>query len=85
MFHRHRVEVEYADLYQTEGLGTTIWSPLASGILTGKYSQGIPDAARANLPEYEWLKDNILSAEGSQKIAKTKKLEQKSIKSAWNY
>ena len=56
MFHRYRVEVEYGRLYETIGLGSTIWSPLASGILTGKYNGGIPDDSRPNLPGYEWLR-----------------------------
>ena len=56
MFHRERFEVEYGRLYDTIGLGTTIWSPLASGILTGKYNDGIPDDSRMNLPGYEWLR-----------------------------
>ena len=55
LFHRHRVEVEYAPLYETRGLGTTIWSPLASGLLTGKYDHGIPADSRAALPGYSWL------------------------------
>lgn len=46
MFRRHKVEVEFAPLYERYGLGTTIWSPLDSGILTGKYNQGIPDNSR---------------------------------------
>ncbi|KAA3662833.1 MAG: voltage-dependent potassium channel subunit beta [Chloroflexi bacterium] len=56
MFHRDRFEVEYGRLYDTIGLGTTIWSPLASGILTGKYNDGVPDDSRMNLPGYEWLR-----------------------------
>ena len=50
MFHRYRFEVEYGRLYDTIGLGTTIWSPLASGLLTGKYNNGIPEDSRGNLP-----------------------------------
>ncbi|OQY46572.1 MAG: hypothetical protein B6242_07330 [Anaerolineaceae bacterium 4572_78] len=50
------VEVEYARLYSEIGLGTTIWSPLASGILTGKYNDGIPEDSRLNLPDYQWLR-----------------------------
>jgi voltage-dependent potassium channel beta subunit len=56
MFHRERFEVEYARLYKVIGLGTTIWSPLASGLLTGKYNEGAPKDTRVNLPGYEWLK-----------------------------
>jgi len=56
LFTRRRVEQEYARLYEGIGLGLTTWSPLASGILTGKYSAGIPDDSRMALPGYEWLK-----------------------------
>jgi len=59
MFHRDRVEKEYARLYGDIGLGLTIWSPLASGLLTGKYNNGIPADSRANLPGYEWLKSAL--------------------------
>ncbi|MBX7144799.1 MAG: aldo/keto reductase [Oligoflexia bacterium] len=58
MLVRSRVEVEYAPLYKKYGLGTTIWSPLASGVLTGKYNKGIPDGSR--LAQQEWLKDRFL-------------------------
>jgi aryl-alcohol dehydrogenase-like predicted oxidoreductase len=59
MLHREQVEKEYARLYADLGLGTTIWSPLASGLLTGKYKDGIPAESRANLKGYEWLKPHI--------------------------
>lgn len=72
LLHRDRLEKEYAHLYRDLGLGTTIWSPLASGLLTGKYSNGIPADSRASLPGYEWLKDTI---NNSQRIEKVKKLE----------
>jgi voltage-dependent potassium channel beta subunit len=74
MFHRERVEVEYARLYDEIGLGTTIWSPLASGILTGKYNDGIPDGTRLSLENYQWLRPQIESAEGQAKLAKVKAL-----------
>lgn len=63
MFHRERVEREYAPLYDTPGLGTTIWSPLASGLLTGKYNDGIPDGSRLATEGYEWLQDQVLREE----------------------
>lgn len=66
---RDRVEKEYAPLYAELGLGTTVWSPLASGLLSGKYQQGIPEDSRANLPGYEWLKANI-TPERLQRVAK---------------
>ena len=74
MFHRHRVEAEYAALYDEIGLGTTIWSPLASGILTGKYNDGIPDGSRLSLPNYQWLRPELESDSGRQKVAKVKQL-----------
>ena len=74
MFHRHRVEVEYAPLYREIGLGTTIWSPLDRGILTGKYSQGIPAGSRATLPGYEWLRQEFESEEGQRRIEKASQL-----------
>jgi voltage-dependent potassium channel beta subunit len=63
---RDRVEKEYKRLYEDIGLGTTIWSPLSSGLLTGKYLNGIPEGSRATLPGYEWLK-GMLTDEGRNK------------------
>ena len=74
MFRRQRVETEFVPLYRDYGLGTTIWSPLASGLLTGKYNDGIPEDARANLEGYEWLHDHFSSEEGQRKIAKVRQL-----------
>ncbi|MFW5882939.1 MAG: potassium channel beta subunit family protein [Verrucomicrobiota bacterium] len=65
MFHRERVEEEYANLYAGSGLGTTIWSPLASGLLTGKYNKEIPKDSRGNLEGYEWLR-NRFEGEGAR-------------------
>ena len=59
LFERRKVEREYARLYEDIGLGLTTWSPLASGLLTGKYLDGVPDDSRATLPGYEWLKDGL--------------------------
>jgi voltage-dependent potassium channel beta subunit len=73
-FERHKVEGDFLPLYDLVGLGTTIWSPLASGALTGKYNNGIPDGSRFNLPGYEWLKKEWQSAEGIAKLAKIEKL-----------
>ena len=61
MVHRDRVEKEYARLYKEIGLGATIWSPLASGLLTGKYNDGIPTDSRAALKGYEWLQENVIT------------------------
>ncbi len=59
LLHRERVEQEYARLYADIGLGTTIWSPLASGLLTGKYNDGIPPGTRGTLKGYEWLAERL--------------------------
>ncbi|MBF2052076.1 MAG: aldo/keto reductase [Candidatus Sericytochromatia bacterium] len=74
LFHRERVEAEYAPLYTEYGLGTTIWSPLASGLLTGKYNQGIPADSRMHLPGYEWLRKRLESPEGQMKLEKVRQL-----------
>ena len=59
LFARRRVEREYRRLYEDIGLGTTIWSPLASGLLTGKYADGVPEDSRGALKGYEWLRDRL--------------------------
>ncbi|AXI99823.1 voltage-dependent potassium channel beta subunit [Cyclonatronum proteinivorum] len=75
MFHRERVEQEYARLYRDIGLGTTIWSPLASGLLTGKYNDGIPEGSRLHLEKYSWLRKALLETEeGRAKLEKVKQL-----------
>ena len=76
MFHRERMEVEYGRLYDAIGLGTTIWSPLASGLLTGKYNQGIPADSRLNLEGYGWLRKMVESEEGQRRIAKVRELSE---------
>lgn len=62
LFHRRRVEQEYARLYEDIGLGLTTWSPLASGLLTGKYRQGIPAGSRGAMPHLSFLRDGLLDA-----------------------
>ncbi|HBX69748.1 MAG TPA: aldo/keto reductase [Chloroflexi bacterium] len=74
MFHRERVEAEYAHLYDEIGLGTTIWSPLSSGLLTGKYNQGMPEGTRATLAGYEWLRSRFEDEEAVQRIAQVGEL-----------
>ncbi len=74
MFHRQKVEVEFAPLYERIGLGTTTWSPLASGLLTGKYNDGIPEGSRLSLEGYEFLKQLIEGNDGKSRIEKVKKL-----------
>ena len=74
MFHREKLEKEYLGLFSSEGLGTTIWSPLASGILTGKYNEGIPKGSRMTLPGYKFLRDGLESKKGAENIKKVIKL-----------
>ena len=62
LFHRKKVEQEYARLYDEIGLGTTIWSPLASGLLTGKYAGGIPADSRGGLKNMAWMREQLLDA-----------------------
>ena len=71
LLHRDRVEREYARLYRDIGLGTTVWSPLASGLLTGKYNDGVPAGTRATLKGYEWLAERLVDP---AKIAKVRQL-----------
>ncbi|NID05469.1 aldo/keto reductase [Luteibacter jiangsuensis] len=66
LLHRDRVEREYAPLYQRYGMGTTIWSPLASGLLTGKYNDGVPDDSRLGHPDYAWLREALLENDGAR-------------------
>lgn len=70
MLVRDKVEVEFSQIYKTVGLGTTIWSPLASGILTGKYNNGVPADARLNLEELSWLAEKNLQEEYFAKVRK---------------
>jgi len=65
---RHRVEREYSRLYEDIGLGTTIWSPLASGLLTGKYLDGIPDDSRANVAGFKNMRDQVTDATHNDRI-----------------
>ena len=74
MLHRQRMEIEYAPLYAHYGMGTTIWSPLASGILTGKYNTGVPQGSRLALPGYEWLRTKLDSAAGQQNLQRVRAL-----------
>ena len=68
MFHRAKVEVEYSQIYKTVGLGTTIWSPLASGTLTNKYLDQFPAGTRLNMEELNWLKEQVLTEERLEKV-----------------
>jgi voltage-dependent potassium channel beta subunit len=71
LFEREKLEKDYLQVLKNVGLGTTIWSPLASGLLTGKYNNGIPGDSRLGLEGFDWLKDRWIAEE---KISKVKKL-----------
>jgi voltage-dependent potassium channel beta subunit len=74
MVHRDRFEREYAPLFERIGLGTTVWSPLASGLLTGKYGSGIPQESRSTLAGYEWLRSRFEGDEAARNISKVERL-----------
>ena len=63
---RHRFEVEYNPIFEKYNMGTTTWSPLASGALTGKYLEGVPDGSRASLKGYEWLRKHMIDSDRGQ-------------------
>ena len=72
---REKFEVEYAPLFEKYRMGTTIWSPLASGALTGKYLDGVPEGSRASLKGYEWLRDGMVDSDrGQERMARVAKL-----------
>lgn len=68
LFRRGRVEVEYAPLYRDIGLGLTTWSPLASGLLTGKYVDGVPPGSRGSVPGFGWLKERLVDKELNARV-----------------
>ena len=74
LFERNKVEKEYLPVYDFVGLGTTIWSPLASGLLTGKYNNGIPENSRLALPEMSWLKDKVMADDRIKSIKNLDKI-----------
>ena len=69
LLERHRFGPEYEPVYRDHGYGSTTWSPLASGLLTGKYNNGIPKGSRGALPTYEWLQESLTDAEKLAKVA----------------
>jgi voltage-dependent potassium channel beta subunit len=71
---RRRVEREYARLYEDIGIGLTIWSPLASGVLTGKYLDGVPEGSRGSLPGYEWLRATLTDPRSTEKVKALKEI-----------
>lgn len=74
MFYREKIEKEFLHLYKEIGLGITIFSPLASGFLTGKYNDGIPNDSRLALKGYEWLKEKLESEEGIRQLEQVRQL-----------
>lgn len=74
MFERQKMEHDYHTIFTNVGLGTTIWSPLASGLLTGKYNNGVPEGSRFAIEKYGWLRDNILQPEKIEKVKQLVKI-----------
>jgi voltage-dependent potassium channel beta subunit len=74
LFSRRRVEREYKRLFEDLGIGTTIWSPLASGLLTGKYIEGVPKDSRAALDGYEWLREGVTNKDANEQVKQLKKI-----------
>lgn len=72
MFNRHKMENEFLQIFKTVGLGTTIWSPLASGLLTGKYNNGIPEGSRLSIPALDWLAEKNIVEEKISKVGQLK-------------
>jgi voltage-dependent potassium channel beta subunit len=70
LFNRQKLEADYLTIFKNIGMGTTIWSPLASGLLTGKYNNGIPEGSRLALEGYGWLKDRALAQDKLQRVEK---------------
>jgi voltage-dependent potassium channel beta subunit len=75
-FNRHKMENEYLEVFKNVGLGTTIFSPLASGLLSGKYISGVPEGSRLAIPGFEWLKERALMEEKLQKVKAFQELSQ---------
>ncbi|MEO0066003.1 MAG: hypothetical protein RI983_1329 [Bacteroidota bacterium] len=73
LFEREKLEKDYLEVFKNVGLGTTIWSPLASGLLTGKYNNGIPEGSRLAIEGFDWLKERLIMEE---KIEKVKQLHE---------
>ncbi len=74
LFNRKKIECDYLQIFKNIGLGTTIWSPLASGLLTGKYNNGIPKGSRLGMEGFEWLKDKVLQQEKINKVITLQKI-----------
>lgn len=89
MFERNKMENDYVEIFKNIGMGTTIWSPLAAGLLTGKYNDGIPEGSRFELEGYEWLRDQWLMQDKVKRVqqlavlAKALKVSTASLSIAW--
>jgi voltage-dependent potassium channel beta subunit len=77
LFERSKVEVEYAEIYKNTGLGTTIWSPLGCGLLTGKYNDGVPKGSRFAMEGFDWLRDRWMLEDRIKKVKKLGELATK--------
>uniref|UniRef100_A0AAX7T4C7 NADP-dependent oxidoreductase domain-containing protein n=1 Tax=Astatotilapia calliptera TaxID=8154 RepID=A0AAX7T4C7_ASTCA len=73
-FQRDKVELHLPELYHKIGVGAMTWSPLACGLLTGKYNEGVPESSRAAMKGYAWLKERLCSDEGKKQLSKIKEL-----------
>jgi voltage-dependent potassium channel beta subunit len=74
MLVRQKVEVDFFKIFRDYGLGTTIWSPLGSGVLTGKYNKGIPDGSRLTLADMQWIREKLLTDENVAKVIRMEKI-----------
>jgi len=77
LFHREKMESEFLKIFRDIGMGSTIWSPLASGLLTGKYNNGIPEGSRMSIPGFDWLKEKVIVEEKIEKVKKLKPVADK--------
>ena len=77
LFHREKMESEFLKIFRDIGMGSTIWSPLASGLLTGKYNNGIPAGSRMSIPGFDWLKEKVIVGENIEKVKKLKPIADK--------
>ena len=77
LFEREKIEKDYLDVFRNVGLGTTIWSPMASGLLTGKYNDGIPKNSRFALQGFDWLKERWMLEDNMKKVKKLAELSNK--------
>ncbi len=77
LFERNKLDKEYLDVFRTVGMGTTIWSPLASGLLSGKYNDGVPKNSRFALQGFDWLKDRWMLEDNLKKVKKLSELANK--------